>query len=881
MQLSVLAVTIALAVFTLAAGPTSLKYSAHYPHYAEGKVLVELQPNSALRKRDVHARFLDELDRRLPYSSMSVHKMFDHTLFTGVSLVVKSLDDLETIKGLTGVVDVHPVRILSTPKFDTTDPPKFAFTPGDYPPLVQTGVNKIHARGNKGKGINIGVYVLLFPVGECLGVDWTHPALGGCFGPGCKIAGGWDFVGDAYDAGMTGDPAGATPVPDPDPQDCFGHGTHVSGIIGADPAKNPYNITGVAYEATLRMYRIMGCLGVTSDDVIVEALLRAYDEGNDVITLSLGEWDGWTTSITSVVASRISRKGRVVTVAAGNSGDSGLWFTSGPAAGVDVIAIGSTNNIGPGPLFKMETSLGQSIPYQRGGSALPLPAPAAPLTLFAVLVRLGNCAATSQIQNVLNKGAKVVILYNNGGIWGPIPMGALQDQAVFIDTDDGLALLGAVNAHKNFTVSFPDDNSSIVPNVKTGGLVSAFSSYGPTFDMYMKPAVSTPGGVILSTVPLFIFSGYAFASGTSMATPHAAGIAALILKAKGKGYATNIRDLLQTTSTVIPQSYAPEAFVNTLAAGGAGQASALNALTYTTVVTPGQLLLNDTAHWKGVQKFTITNGGTTSRTYVLKHVPAGTAASRARGSIQPLGGPVPLSSAPVTVRLSKSRVDLRPGQSLPIIATFTPPRSIDPSTIPIVSGHIEIATQGETLKVSYLGVAADLRSVQVVDDTPQVLGVVSPFLQDAASGSVQSGPATYTFVNNNSPVLNVRIVFGTARLAIDLVSATAHIPTNIHKRGPSSSSSSFAGWVGSWFPHFRSHGGSYARVPVLGSLDEWTYLPRNNNNPDENIVYQVPIAASFANGTAVPKGAYKILARVLREDYEVWVSPVVNFAPGA
>ena len=60
------------------------------------------------------------------------------------------------------------------------------------------------------------------------GVDYTHPGLGGCFGKGCRVAYGYDFVGDAY----TGE---NFPIPDEDPRDaCNGHGTHVAGIIGAN-----------------------------------------------------------------------------------------------------------------------------------------------------------------------------------------------------------------------------------------------------------------------------------------------------------------------------------------------------------------------------------------------------------------------------------------------------------------------------------------------------------------------------------------------------------------------------------------------------------------------------------------------------------------------
>jgi hypothetical protein len=34
-----------------------------------------------------------------------------------------------------------------------------------------------------------------------VGIDYTHPALGGGFGPGFKVIGGYDFVGDNYNGG--------------------------------------------------------------------------------------------------------------------------------------------------------------------------------------------------------------------------------------------------------------------------------------------------------------------------------------------------------------------------------------------------------------------------------------------------------------------------------------------------------------------------------------------------------------------------------------------------------------------------------------------------------------------------------------------------------
>jgi subtilisin family serine protease len=58
-----------------------------------------------------------------------------------------------------------------------------------------TGVDKLHAQGLLGEGIKVGIIDT--------GIDYTHPALGGCFGPGCKVAGGTDFVGNHFNGTNT------------------------------------------------------------------------------------------------------------------------------------------------------------------------------------------------------------------------------------------------------------------------------------------------------------------------------------------------------------------------------------------------------------------------------------------------------------------------------------------------------------------------------------------------------------------------------------------------------------------------------------------------------------------------------------------------------
>src|SRR5262249_8332249 len=127
--------------------------------------------------------------------------------------------------------------------------------PGDYTPdlytaITMTGADVAHANGWTGTGIKVAIIDT--------GIDYNHPDLGGCFGPGCRVTGGYDFVGDAYTGGTS------NIHPDPDPMDCAGHGTHVAGIVGANGV-----VIGVAPDVTFRAYRVFGCSGTTTDDVIL------------------------------------------------------------------------------------------------------------------------------------------------------------------------------------------------------------------------------------------------------------------------------------------------------------------------------------------------------------------------------------------------------------------------------------------------------------------------------------------------------------------------------------------------------------------------------------------------------------------------------------
>ncbi|CDH52138.1 subtilisin-like protease [Lichtheimia corymbifera JMRC:FSU:9682] len=91
---------------------------------------------------------------------------------------------------------------------------------------AMTQVNRVHSElGLDGEGVLVGIIDT--------GVDYNHPSLGGGFGPGYKVAKGYDLVGDDLDVKNPGSlHPGKTPL-----DTCAGHGTHVAGIIAAEDEK--------------------------------------------------------------------------------------------------------------------------------------------------------------------------------------------------------------------------------------------------------------------------------------------------------------------------------------------------------------------------------------------------------------------------------------------------------------------------------------------------------------------------------------------------------------------------------------------------------------------------------------------------------------------
>ncbi|QRV96028.1 pyrolysin [Ceratobasidium sp. AG-Ba] len=857
--------------------------------YVEGSYLVGTNGHTHLARGFATAHAELEHDLRKRGVTYTITRVFSESeIWNGVTVQVDDPSELVKIAQATAVTSINRNYLHDLPKRVAAAESPSPGTTDKLSTHQMTGVDKMHAKGVFGKGIIVGIIDT--------GIDYTHPALGGGFGAGYKVIGGYDFVGDAYNGTNT-------PQPDNDPLDqCSGHGTHVAGILGADP-NNPYNISGVAYEASINAYRVFGCTGHTADDVVIAALNRAYSDNNDIISLSLGAPSGWSESTISVVASNIADKGRVVTIAAGNNGLFGSWYANSPATGINTISVGSVDN-NVAPVQNATDSTGRTITYFAGvplangtfpiyatstnisitdDACNPLPDSTPDLSHYLVVIRRGICYPSQKLANAAAKGAKQVFIYDNTDeeLYDIFPQ---PYHAALISKADGEYLVQTL-LKKNGTVTF--HNNPVELPSSTGGLMSIFSNYGPSYDMHFGTSLAAPGGDILSTFPVPLGS-YAIDYGTSMAAPFMAGAAALYLQVKGKTLynAQTVRVAFQNTASYIPNSKASDSLLETGANTGAGLVQVYDGCYSTGLMLPSELLLNDTANFAGAQTVTMMNSGTKAVSYTITHLPAGTILTL-NGTVNILG-PVPQINAAASVTIKPSSIIVQPGQSGNISLAFTAPAGLDATAFPVYSGFIQAkGDDGSVLHSSYLGVAAALRDMQVLDHTNSYLGYQVPFIANSNT-SLAPAPTTFSMRANDTPTLVYRLLGGSPLLRVDLLAATTNITS--HRR--SLEAQALKAVLFDIPPSKRNLldmlspktikakiDTAATETPTLGSIDIENYIGRSTADPDNydrNAYRTVPVD-KFLNGTAIPDGSYKLWLRAWRIDsseVESWTSSV-------
>jgi subtilisin family serine protease len=493
------------------------------------------------------------------------------TAYNGIAARI----DASILPQLRGNADVKAVHALPVHYFENSSSVPFIQAPSAW---TATG-------GNSGDGIKIAIIDT--------GIDYTHANFGGpgtaaaysgnnraIIEPGtfptAKVVGGVDFAGDAYTGANV-------PVPDPDPLDCNGHGSHVAGTaaglgVNADGTTflGPYDATapfsffsigpGVAPRAQLYALKVFGCTGSTG--LTTQAINWAVDPNGDgdpsdhldVINMSLGSNFGSPNDASAAASTNAALAGVIVVTAAGNGGDT-HYIVSSPSTSTRAISVANTVDFGIqtavlsitspaaiagnkaalpaafNPLFTTPTNISGSIKLANDGSTAPFPgspvgtvgtttdgcqafAPGFFTGEIALVDRGGGCGFTSKVKNAQDAGATGVIVANNAA--GTISMGGFDPTITILSLSITQADGNAIKAQLGVGV-----NGTLVFNHQ-GDTVSASSSRGSRrIDSGFKPDISAPGTSIIST-------GFgtgnlsATMTGTSMATPHVTGAMALL-----------------------------------------------------------------------------------------------------------------------------------------------------------------------------------------------------------------------------------------------------------------------------------------------------------------------------------------------------------------
>ncbi len=471
---------------------------------------------------------------------------------------------------------------------------------GSKTSMTSVGVDKIHEllqvldeEGKlvavKGKGIKVGVIDS--------GIDYTHKMLGGSGDveeyksidgnkaykgfPNSKVVGGRDFVGAEY--GSSHIYEHNIPVPDDNPLDYGGHGTHVAGTVaGIGDGRNTYD--GAAPEAELYALKVFGDnRSGTSDSVVIAALEYAADPNGDllvddkldVVNLSLGSAYGEVHSLYGEALENLGKAGVVSVIAAGNDGavpnivgdpgsaDAGITV----AASIDYMdhntnfdAISVSTEAGDKklaefvegavskPLTELDTLEGSL--YHIGIGKDPLNDGQKEMLKGKIaLIDRGEIPFVDKIKTAISGGAIGVLMVNNKDE-PPFVMGGEVDEplaipGVMISKKDGDHIKLLLN-EMTVTVDLKSDEK-IVKN-ELINTITDFSSQGPrAVDAGFKPEITAPGAQIISASVGGGDKG-AKMSGTSMAAPHIAGIAALLVQYRKDLSPKEIKSLMMNTS---------------------------------------------------------------------------------------------------------------------------------------------------------------------------------------------------------------------------------------------------------------------------------------------------------------------------------------------
>ncbi len=410
------------------------------------------------------------------------------------------------------------------------------------------------------------------PAGGPWACEFGDGSVGAAFACNDKLIGAYAFL-TQYQS--SSNPAGAEDFCSAtlcSARDSDGHGTHTATTAaGSHVATTPIYgvdrgpISGVAPGASIIAYRALGPDGGFDGD-LVAAIQQTVLDGVDVINYSIsGSQDPYDAAELAFLDAFAA--GITVNASAGNSGPAAStldhaspWVTTVGAStsdraftsalvltssdGASFVKQGTTITDGVGPL---PVVLAQNVPGYTGGELCLTPFAAGSLTDQIVLCVRGGNGRVEKGYNASLGGAAGMILAN------PSPQD-LQTDNHFLPA---IQLEGPNADVIAFITDHPDVSAEWAQGTATvaqGDVMAAFSSRGPVGD-FLKPDITAPGVQVLagntpepSADASYPGELYQAIAGTSMSSPHAAGVSALVKAAHPTWTPGQIKSALMTSS---------------------------------------------------------------------------------------------------------------------------------------------------------------------------------------------------------------------------------------------------------------------------------------------------------------------------------------------
>lgn len=506
------------------------------------------------------------------------------------------------------------------------------------------------------------------------------------------------------------------------------------------------NFVGVAPNATLYAYKVTGNGEGSDDAALIDAFLRAENDGMDVITASFSSSCGWSDAAWPVVVSRVVEAGVIVTVSAGNTGDDGAFsgVDAGSSPGALVIASVQAA-VAPAAPFKLTYTVdgvsNTTISGYVGDDPFPVTVkdfPVVDLTtndcepypngtpnwtnVVALVSRVADCKYSLRQEWLAELGIEYALFVNDDRAIVPpgntYPGGTLG----LITAEAGAAIKKALQDNATVTADFSYTAGEVGVPDSTGNKPNYYSGWAATYNLQLKPDVAAPGGNVFST---WSNDTYMVQSGTSMSTPYIAGIAALYISVfggreeRGAEVTRDFHRRVTASGSSLPwtdKTSSSSDFIAPPVQMGSGMVDAVRTLYANTTLDKTKFNLNDTANFQPTHELSITNHGTDAVTYNFTLEPAAGfeildpyIAMWGTWGIKTFGNLVPMQLVP-DVNLPEA-VEVASGETRKVTVTFTNPenKGWNATVLPLYSGKFQVAgSNGERLSVAYMGVAASL-----------------------------------------------------------------------------------------------------------------------------------------------------------------------------